>query len=343
MYQLCKAINFCHSQNVIHRDIKPENLLISHSGSLRLCDFGFSRIIGPKDVLTDYVATRWYRAPELLVGDTYDTSIDMWAIGCMMAELIDSQPLFPGESDIDQIYCIQRCLGPLIPDHMEAFKKNSHFSGLKLPKIQTLESIEKKYFGKIDQNAIQFILDLVQLDPKARLTSAQALQHPYFFDVVTDKRPCTTLSIERGRSALSNNFYNKNLIQANPSPANTYKKKPQKNYVSIQPEKKKTAEKVKIFKKQVNANERMENKMKTKAFRTTSNEIHKDHEVMIKRNLHELTFKINGSSENNIIQSEQPTGRSVHRNNFGEILAKRNESKCKFENKEGLDSDESIE
>lgn len=77
IYQLCKAINFCHSQNIIHRDIKPENLLISLSGSLRLCDFGFARTLSPIDVLTEYVATRWYRAPELLVGSPYDTSIDM--------------------------------------------------------------------------------------------------------------------------------------------------------------------------------------------------------------------------------------------------------------------------
>ena len=107
IYQLCKAINFCHSQNIIHRDIKPENLLISLSGSLRLCDFGFARTLSPIDVLTEYVATRWYRAPELLVGSPYDTSIDMWAIGCMMAELIDSQPLFPGESDIDQTFSME--------------------------------------------------------------------------------------------------------------------------------------------------------------------------------------------------------------------------------------------
>ena len=74
---MCNALNFCHSQNIIHRDIKPENLLISISGNLKLCDFGFSRTVTPNDILTDYVATRWYRAPELLVGYPYDISVDM--------------------------------------------------------------------------------------------------------------------------------------------------------------------------------------------------------------------------------------------------------------------------
>ena len=83
IYQLCKAIDLCHSQDVIHRDIKPENLLISNEHVLKLCDFGFARPITPQAVLTDYVATRWYRAPELLVDNVgYDKAVDLWAIGC---------------------------------------------------------------------------------------------------------------------------------------------------------------------------------------------------------------------------------------------------------------------
>ena len=77
MYQLCKAIEFCHCQNIIHRDIKPENLLISNNNLLKLCDFGFARSLVTVSLLTDYVATRWYRAPELLVGATYSFPIDL--------------------------------------------------------------------------------------------------------------------------------------------------------------------------------------------------------------------------------------------------------------------------
>lgn len=93
---------------MIHRDIKPENLLINpQTNELRLCDFGFARVIqggsGGKaqQALTDYVATRWYRAPELLLSNNYGKPVDIWAIGCILGELTDGEPLFPGESEID--------------------------------------------------------------------------------------------------------------------------------------------------------------------------------------------------------------------------------------------------
>ena len=83
IWQVLKAVEFCHSHNIIHRDVKPENILVSKAGVVKLCDFGFARsLAGPGASYTDYVATRWYRAPELLVGDTqYGTSVDVWAIG----------------------------------------------------------------------------------------------------------------------------------------------------------------------------------------------------------------------------------------------------------------------
>ena len=86
IYQLCQAIHWCHSHDIIHRDIKPENLLVNtKNNSLKLCDFGFARSLGQGENLTDYVATRWYRAPELLLGSTnYGFGVDMWAIGCIM-------------------------------------------------------------------------------------------------------------------------------------------------------------------------------------------------------------------------------------------------------------------
>ena len=111
IYQIIKGILFCHKHSVVHRDIKPENLLINPKDNLlKLCDFGFSRPLptnfqGPRldgGNMTDYVATRWYRSPELLLGYTeYGPEVDMWAIGCILGELSDGQPLFPGDSEID--------------------------------------------------------------------------------------------------------------------------------------------------------------------------------------------------------------------------------------------------
>ena len=137
IYQLCQAIDWCHSSNVVHRDIKPENLLINtRDAELKLCDFGFARTNSSHaQDLTDYVATRWYRAPELLLGSTtYDNSVDIWAIGCIMGELYDGQPLFPGESEIDQLYIIQRMLGPLTAEQNDLFLQNPRFVGLKVSK-----------------------------------------------------------------------------------------------------------------------------------------------------------------------------------------------------------------
>lgn len=93
---------------------------------LKLCDFGFARTLaGPGAKYTDYVATRWYRAPELLVGDTeYGKAVDIWAIGCIFAEILTGQPLFPGDTDIDQLYRIIKSLGKLTKRHMEVFLKN---------------------------------------------------------------------------------------------------------------------------------------------------------------------------------------------------------------------------
>ncbi|KAK3100121.1 hypothetical protein FSP39_015052 [Pinctada imbricata] len=181
-YQLCKAIKWCHSQDIIHRDIKPENLLISRNDTLKLCDFGFARSIngGLVGVYTDYVATRWYRSPELLLGSAYGKPVDIWSIGCIMGELSDGQPLFPGESEIDQLYVIQKVMGPLPSDQMNMFFSNPRFSGLKFPSVSRPQTLQKRYQGILSGVLIDFMEQTLQLDPDDRFCIDDCLEHPAF-------------------------------------------------------------------------------------------------------------------------------------------------------------------
>ena len=121
--------------------------------------------------MTDYVATRWYRSPELLLGySDYGPEVDMWAIGCIIGELSDGQPLFPGDSEMDQLYLIQKILGHLTQEQSESFNKNPRFVGMKFPEISKPETLEKKYSGKLSKNALSLMIGLLQMDPAHRLT-----------------------------------------------------------------------------------------------------------------------------------------------------------------------------
>uniref|UniRef100_A0A8D8H2M1 cyclin-dependent kinase n=2 Tax=Culex pipiens TaxID=7175 RepID=A0A8D8H2M1_CULPI len=144
-FQTIQGVAYCHHAGCLHRDIKPENILLTAQGQVKLCDFGFARMLSPGENYTDYVATRWYRAPELLVGDTqYGTPVDVWAIGCVFAELVRGDALWPGRSDVDQLFLIRRTLGDLLPRHLAIFNQNEFFKGITLPVPPTLEPLETK-------------------------------------------------------------------------------------------------------------------------------------------------------------------------------------------------------
>jgi len=180
IWQLCNAIEFCHQNNCIHRDVKPENILLTKHDVVKLCDFGFARILNPNDIYTDYVATRWYRAPELLVGDTgYGPAVDIWAIGCVFAEMLTGEALWPGRSDVDQLYLIRKTMGELLPRHLQIFKSNQFFHGLNIPEPDRVDSLENR-MPNSDKNIIDFLHKCLNNNPDKRYTAAELLNHTYF-------------------------------------------------------------------------------------------------------------------------------------------------------------------
>ena len=203
MWQLVKSILYCHSHRILHRDIKPENLLISKDGVLKLCDFGFARPQGgPGAKYSEYVATRWYRAPELLVGDQkYGRGVDVWAIGCMFVEIATGQPLFPGESDVDQLWLIMKCLGRLCDRHVSSMKRNAMLAGLRMPAAHELEPLESR-FPQFDLPMLQFLKACLHADPDKRASCEELRGFPYFARVEEMFSPSFRRALEKDREKL---------------------------------------------------------------------------------------------------------------------------------------------
>eukprot|EP01026_Neomeris_dumetosa_P026671 TRINITY_DN2174_c0_g1_i1.p1 TRINITY_DN2174_c0_g1~~TRINITY_DN2174_c0_g1_i1.p1 ORF type:complete len:442 (+),score=47.93 TRINITY_DN2174_c0_g1_i1:314-1639(+) len=186
MYQLFKALKYMHSAQLLHRDIKPSNLLLNSECSVKLADFGLARSVvqlqkeeGPSPILTDYVATRWYRAPEILLGSQkYTYGVDMWSCGCILGELLLGRPVFPGASTMNQLDRIMEITGR--PSEADIDAIQSPFAATMLDSLPPAgQKPLHRMFPNADRDALDLMQKLMQFNPEDRLSAEEALRHPY--------------------------------------------------------------------------------------------------------------------------------------------------------------------
>ncbi|XP_071905171.1 mitogen-activated protein kinase 19-like [Coffea arabica] len=185
LYQMLRALKYMHTANVYHRDLKPKNILANANCKLKICDFGLARVAfsdTPTTIFwTDYVATRWYRAPELCGSffSKYTPAIDIWSIGCIFAEVLTGKPLFPGKSVVHQLELITDLLGTPSADTISGVRNEKARKYLTdMRRKQPIPFIEK--FPNADPLALRLLQRLLAFDPKDRPTAEEALAHPYF-------------------------------------------------------------------------------------------------------------------------------------------------------------------
>jgi len=190
-YQILKALKFIHSGDIIHRDLKPSNIFINSDCEIKVGDFGLARTLrsgksGFGGIITDYVATRWYRAPEMLFGSSkYHKAIDMWSVGCILYELITSKPLFPGKSTKHMLSLVLEVTG--LPEKNEYNQIKSKYE-LMLDYSMISEKFVKKGMKNLigmytkDTHTWDFLGKLLVFDPDKRMNVEEALEHPYLED-----------------------------------------------------------------------------------------------------------------------------------------------------------------
>lgn len=176
--QTIQGLEYLHKHWILHRDIKPNNLLINREGVLKIGDFGLAKLYGsPNRIYTHIVVTRWYRAPELLFGARiYGPGVDVWAVGCVLAEILQRLPFLAGETDLDQISKIFQVLGTPTEETWPGHTKFPDYVQFKMYPPQPLETI----FTAAGRDLIQLLQSMLSLDPRKRCTCTEALKMDYF-------------------------------------------------------------------------------------------------------------------------------------------------------------------
>lgn len=179
VYQILQGLVFMHKHGYFHRDLKPENLLCSGPDCVKVADFGLAREIRSRPPYTDYVSTRWYRAPEVLLRSTnYSSPIDMWALGCIMAELYTLRPLFPGSSEIDQLFKVSSVLGT--PSKSEWSEGHRLAAAMNFRWPQMVPTPLKQVIPSAGAEGLQLMRDMMLWDPEKRPSAQQCLRTNYF-------------------------------------------------------------------------------------------------------------------------------------------------------------------
>ncbi|XP_072346883.1 MAPK/MAK/MRK overlapping kinase-like isoform X1 [Scyliorhinus torazame] len=190
MYQLCKSLDYMHRNGIFHRDVKPENILIKQN-LLKLADFGSCRSVFSKQPYTEYISTRWYRAPECLLTDGYYSfKMDIWSTGCVFYEITSLQPLFPGSNEVDQIAKIHEVIGTPNSETLRKFKQT---------RAMSFDFPQKKGTGisclipHPTSESISLMHAMMEYDPEERITAKRALQHPYFRELRFAEKQAATM------------------------------------------------------------------------------------------------------------------------------------------------------
>eukprot|EP00043_Microstomoeca_roanoka_P013164 m.128913 g.128913 ORF g.128913 m.128913 type:complete len:424 (-) comp15684_c3_seq1:858-2129(-) len=234
MYQLCKALDYMHRNGIFHRDVKPENILIKDE-ELKLADLGSCRGIYSKPPFTEYISTRWYRAPEcLLTNGFYGHKMDMWSVGCVMFEVLSLYPLFPGSNELDQINKIHDVMGTPPPQVMAKIRKQSSHMRVNFPDKQGKGL--RKLLPQGSEDCINLLEGLLEYDPDARMSARHALRHPYFKELRAEDKRRAKLEEQHSVDELDDTTASKiAAMTIQPEPIPVQEESPRRRHQSLRP------------------------------------------------------------------------------------------------------------